>query len=266
MFFIKKVIFKFMELGLGLRTCFSLETKDPIFVNFKLSPDEIEKVKAVLPDGFKLLPIRFTHLDETPHYWVSYNFYELRYPKPELSAIKKSRLEINTFVEDSLGRKGIFVFCESPFVSKESKKSLIGLICDFAEWLVTQIYGCGKLVPLQYLLSDRLKVAFSTLTHQVEIDLPTSDSREAEIVKLSSDYCLFNDISFFNQGKTFDYVNVNSSFYKAEFFSVSLTEGNVLCEGPFFKRKPDHILAHRGEISYLVNSMNRGLIKGLSHV
>ena len=64
MFFLKKVIFKLMELGLGLRTCFSLETKDPIFVNFKLSPAEIESVKALLPPGFVLKPIRFTEDEE----------------------------------------------------------------------------------------------------------------------------------------------------------------------------------------------------------
>ncbi|MFM8315789.1 MAG: hypothetical protein ACKOA8_16030, partial [Deltaproteobacteria bacterium] len=101
MFFLKKLLFKFMELGLGLRTCFSLETKDPIFVNFKLSPDEIEKVKKSLPMGFVLKPIRFCESDEIPEYWISYNFYQLKYPKPELASIKKARLEINTFVEDS---------------------------------------------------------------------------------------------------------------------------------------------------------------------
>src|SRR4051812_37198116 len=99
-FFLKKILFKFMELGLGLRTCFSLETKDPIFVNFRLSPAEADRVRKSLPAGFKLCPIRFGQSDSEAHYWISYNLYELKYPKPELQHIRKARCEINTFVED----------------------------------------------------------------------------------------------------------------------------------------------------------------------
>lgn len=259
MFFLKKVIFKFMELGLGLRTCFSLETKNPIFVNFKLTPAETEKVKAALPAGYRLCPIRFSDSDLEESFWISYNFYELKYPKPELAKIKKSRLEINTFVEDSVGRKGIFVFCDSPFVSKESKISLIGIVCDFAEWLVTKIYGVGRLISLEFQLNQRLKVQFKTSGHSLSLDIPVDEDAS---VKLSSDYLRFNDVSFFNQGKTCDFVNVNSAFYEAKFISISNLENVTICEGHFFKRRPDTILVHHGEIAYLVNSMNRCFFKG----
>lgn len=263
MFFLKKVIFKLMELGLGLRTCFSLETKDPIFVNFKLSPAEIESVKALLPPGFVLKPIRFTEDEEISSYWVSYNFYQLKYPSPKLAGIKKSRLEINTFVEDSQGRKGILVFCDSPFVSRESVKSLIGQVCDFAEWLVTKIYGCGQLIGLDYHLAERLRVSMYAKNQKVNLDLPVPEQEHKPSIQLSSDYLNYNDISFFNQGKSLDFVNVNSSFIEARFFSVPLDckepQYQLTMESRLFARKPDVILAHRGEIAYLVNSMNRCL-------
>ena len=256
-----------MELGLGLRTCFSLETKDPIFVNFKLTQSETEKVKKLLPSGFQLMSIKFTDMEETPSFWVSYNFYDLKYPKPQLAAIKKSRLEINTFVQDCYGRKGILVFCDSPFVSRETQKSLLGGVCDFAEWLVTQIYGCGSLTKLEYQLTNRLKVSLITNTQKVAIDLPLTEKESHEEIGLSSDYFQFNDISFFNHGKSCDYVNVNSSFLQAKFFSVPLdTEGaQPIIENSIFRRRPDVILAHRGEIAYLVNSMNRCLTEGHAH-
>lgn len=256
MFLLKKVVFKVMELGLGLQTCFSLDTKDPIFVNFKLTAEEIEKVKKALPTGFKLQPIRFLSSDESPDYWVSYNLYELRYPKPELASIKKARLEINTFVEDSKGRKGIFVFSESPFVSRETKRSFLGSLCDFAEWLVTKIYGCGHLVDLQFSLADKLKVNFQARGQSLKIVGKTSGKVDSEDFKLSTDYCVYNDISFFNHGKSCDYVNVNSSFHQAKFSSVEIENFEISCEGPFFNRKPDSILVHSGNISYLVNALN----------
>lgn len=250
-----------MELGLGLRTCFSLETKDPIFVNFKLSASEVEKVKASLPRGFKLDPIRFTEEEDERSFWVSYNFYELKYPTPQLARIKKARLEINTFVEDPQGRKGIFVFCKSPFVSRETDKSWLGCVCDFAEWLVTKIYGCGQLTGLKFSLNHRLKVSLKAQNQMIEIDLDARPSSEEPQIRLSRDYLKYNDISFFNDGKSLDYVNVNSSFLQARFFCVPMSADGATVEinSPIFQRKPDVILAHRGEIAYLVNSMNRCL-------
>ncbi|MBM4304987.1 MAG: hypothetical protein FJ112_11775 [Deltaproteobacteria bacterium] len=256
MFLLKKLLFKFMELGLGLRTCFSLDTKNPIFINFKLTEEELVQVKKQLPAGFKIQPIRFTENELEPSYWISYNFYELKYPKTELSAVKKARLEINTFVLDALGRPGVFVFCDSPFVSKETKLSVIGFICDFAEWLVTKIYGVGQMIPLQFSLDEKVRVNFKTSKHQMEVELPIPELEPGGGEKLSVDYWRFNDISFFNQGKTCDYVNVNSSFFMAEFVAISASQVSQNCVSPVFNRKPDRILVHRGEISYLVNSMN----------
>lgn len=253
MFLIKKMIFKFMELGLGLRTCFSLETKNPIFINFRLTEEEIKRVAQNLPEGYRLCPIRFTEDEEVASYWISYNIYELKYPKPELASIRKSRLEINTFVEDSQGRKGVFVFCDSPFVSREIKRTFLGMVCDFAEWLVTKIYGVGQLVEFEFSLTEKLKVSLTADGHSVRIDSQV-DSNPG--VKLSADYLKFNDISFFNQGKTCDYVNVNSAFYDAKFINLKAPHSVAECEGPYFKRSPDLILVHYGEISYLVNSMN----------
>lgn len=260
MFWIKKLIFKFMELGLGLRTCFSLETKNPIFLNFRLTPQECEKVRASLPAGFTLESVRFCESEQDSSYWVSFNLYEIKYPKKELRSIRKVRCEINTFVRDLRGRRGIFVFCGSPYVSKEQRPSLLGLICDFAERMVTFIYGCGKLTHLTYELSqDRLKVALSEGKNSLGVD---EDLTKGELVeeRLSWDYLVYNDISFFNDGRTYDQVNVNSLFVSAAF---SRMRSSTVVESPFFKRAPDQILFHRGEISYLVNSMNRS---SLSHV
>jgi hypothetical protein len=255
-----------MELGLGLQTCFSLDTKNPIFVNFKLTAEEIEKVKNALPKGFQLQPIRFLSSDESPDFWVSYNLYELKYPKPELASVKKARLEINTFVEDSKGRKGVFVFSDSPFVSRESKRSFLGSICDFAEWMVTKIYGCGHLVDLQFSLTDELKVVFQSGGQSLKITGKTPENVDSEDFKLSTDYCLYNDISYFNHGKSFDCVNVNSAFHQAKFSLVGIENCEVSCQGPFFNRKPDAILVHRGNISYLVNAMNLCSLNEGSHV
>ena len=107
-----------MELGLGLKTYFSLETKDPIFINFKLIAEEARAVQKHLPPGFKLQKIRFTERDLSAEYWISYNLYYIKYPKKELAGIRRVRCEINTFVRDASGRKGVLVFCGSPLVSR----------------------------------------------------------------------------------------------------------------------------------------------------
>jgi hypothetical protein len=259
MFWLKKMIFKVMELGLGLRTCFSLETRNPIFINFKLSSEEVKKVQESLPSGFSLKPMRFLGSDTQPEYWISYNIYELLYPKPELAEIKKARLEINTFVEDAQGRPGIFVFCGSPFVSKETEATFKGKMCDFAEWLVTKIYGCGRLTSLSFSLTDRLQVKFERGVHQfnLNVEVPSTDKTEGHA--LSADYWRYNDISFFNGGRTLDFVNVNNSFYQARFVSVPPQQLTQPCAGLFFFRAPDSVLVHRGDISYLVNSLNPNL-------
>src|SRR5258705_9918464 len=145
LFYLKKLIFKFLELGLGLRTCFSLETKNPIFLNFKLKPEEVKRVQDTLPRGWELQKIRFAQSDEAADYWISYNLYAIKYPKSELQHIKKVRCEINTFVTDPAGRRGVFVFSGSPYVSKQTKFDPVGVVCDMAERLVLFFYGFGKL-------------------------------------------------------------------------------------------------------------------------
>jgi hypothetical protein len=256
MFFIKKLIFKMMEMGLGLNTYFNLETKNPIFINFKLSTDEAELVSKTLAPGFRLQKMRFTESDESSDYWLSYNFYEIKYPKKELASIKKVRCEINTFVTDSLGRKGIYVFSGSPFISRESRFSGMGFICDMAERVVTFIYGCGKLIPLTFeLKKDTLTTYLSHGGHVVSINAELS--RNSESIRLSPDYLNYNDISFFNSGKSFDLVHTNSSFSRAEFHSLSSeTLSSLKMTSPFFSRSPDKIYYHQGEISYLVCAMN----------
>ncbi len=259
-FFLKKILFKFMELGLGLTTCFSLETKDPIFVNFKLSEAEANRVRALLPAGFKLCPIHFTDTDTERHYWVSYNLYELKYPRPELQNIRKARCEINTFVEDQLGRKGIFVFSGSPYVSEERQFSVLGTICDFAERLVTFIYGCGRLIPLRYDVAvDAVNIHFTHGENHLRLDAGALESAFPKVA-LSTDYWHYNDISIFNHGKSYDLVNVGSSFYAARFLALppDAIDGFKIIS-PLFagERKPDAVYLHRGEISYLINSMNR---------
>jgi hypothetical protein len=214
---LKSLLFKFMELGLGLKTYFSLETKDPIFVNFQLTADEAERVKRTLPPGFELQKIRFSQEDAEPAYWVSYNLYQIKYPKKELQGIKRSRCEINTFVRDAKGRKGVHVFCGSPLVSKEARPSLIGRVCELAERMVIFIYGCGKLIPLVYELGDReLKIDFRLRGNTMALRSPLPPPGAAD-ARLSEDYWAFNDISFFNEGNTFDRVNVNSAFQRAKF-------------------------------------------------
>ncbi len=247
-----------MELGLGLRTCFSLETKNPIFVNFKLSEGEAQEVKKWLTSDVTLCKIRFCESDSTPEYWVSYNLYELKYPKKELQSVHKVRCEINTFVEDSHGRKGVFVFCGSPYVSKENKFSIIGAICDFAERVVVFIYGCGKVISLDYELTDRkLHIDFTEGNNQLRLTHEIAQNSIAN-ERLSDDYWVYNDISFFNGAKTFDLVNVNSAFYAAKLHKIAgQSLSNFSMKSPFFRRAPDNLYFHRGEIAYIVNSLNR---------
>lgn len=259
MFLLKKLIFKFMELGLGLRTCFSLDTKNPIFVNFKLSEAEAQAVQRHLPDGIRLQRIKFCESDTTAEYWISYNLYELKYPKPELQKIKKVRCEINTFVEDPDGRKGVYVFCDSPYVSREERFTFLGSICDLAERIVVFIYGCGKLISLVYRLSDReIAIEFNEGKNRISLKHDLTQRRGDSHEALSGDYWRFNDISFFNRAKTYDMVNVGSLFYFARFHCI---EGNALdrfeMAGAFLRRAPDKVYFHLGEISYIVNSMNR---------
>ncbi len=257
MFWLKKIIFKFMELGLGLRTCFSLETKDPIFLNFRLTDEEAERVRRDLPPGFTLRAVRFVESDETPSYWISYNLYELKYPRKEMSHIKKGRCEINTFVEDATGRPGILVFSGSPYVSREPRLHVWGVICDLAERMVTFIYGCGGLIPLTYRLApDRLIVNFAEGGNVFRLEQPL-ERADAE-ARLSTDYWRFNDISFFNGGKTYDVVNVGNSFFAARFESADPARAaNFEFRSPYLKnRRPDAIYFHRGEIAYTVTSLN----------
>jgi hypothetical protein len=258
MFFFKKILFKLMELGLGIRTCFSLDTRNPIFLNFRLSAAEAEAVRRTLPAGFRLEPMRFAEGDAAPEYWLSYNLYEIRYPKKELSAIRKVRCEINTYVRDPKGRRGIYVFCGSPFVSRETGAGVVGKICDLAERLVIFIYGCGRLVSLEYSVGDRLRIALAQGDHRVDLDQPLEPAGAAAMTRLSDEYHVFNDISFFNRGATFDLVNVTSSYLTARFQRI---DGAALrgcrIRGPFFDRAPDCAYLHRGSISYFVSSMNR---------
>jgi hypothetical protein len=259
MLLLKSILFKFMELGLGLKTYFSLETRDPIFVNFKLTPKEVEKVRQHLPAGLELQKVRFAEEDTEAEYWVSYNLYQIKYPKKELQSIRRSRCEINTFVRDSKGRKGILVFSGSPFVSKERRPSLIERICQLAERMVIFIYGCGKLLPLTYELSDRaLKIEFDDPKNALSLRHSFGDVGTPAHHRLSEEYWAFNDISFFNGGKTHDFVNVSSSFYSARFHRI---EGHVLeqyrLRSPFLDRRPDRVYFHRGDIAYLVDALNR---------
>ncbi len=250
-----------MELGLGLRTCFTLETKNPLFVNFKLSPEEVAAVQKELPPDWELQKVRFTESETEPHYWISYNSYEIMYPRKELQHIRRIRLEINTFVKNPKGQCGIFVFSGSPFVSSERLATPLDAICEFAERLVVFIYGCGKLIPLSYqLTSKELAFTFQEGLHHCEwkMDLGGDPLTQVESEVLSEDYWKYNDVSFFNSGKTFDRVFVSDAFRRARFHSLKFQDFQSLTiRGPFFKRSPDSILFHRGAIPYLVDSMNR---------
>lgn len=252
-----RLLFKLMELSLGLRPYFSLRTRNPIFVNFDLSESERNAVQAALPSGFTLRALRFAASDGDARYWLSYNFYEIRYPKKEMAELRKVRCEVNTFVVDASGREGVFVFCGSPFVSREEKPSAIGRVADFAERLVIWIYGCGRLTRVRFeLATERLVVELDEPDNRMSLDVPVSSGVGTDL--LSPDYQRFNDVSFFNGGKTYDLVNVDSAFGQA---ALQRIDGALLAEqtvkSPFFDRAPDVIYAHRGEIGYLVSALNR---------
>lgn len=260
MFFLKKILFKLMEFGLGLRPYFALQTRNPAFVNFRLSEAEAGAVRRALPPGYELRPLRFVASDPEPAYWVSYNLYELKYPRPELAMVRKVRCEINTFVRDAEGRDGVFVFCGSPYVSKEEGRSAMGRACDFAERLVAFIYGCGGLTRLRYELGGgELSAELDEGENRLAVRLPLAAGGGAGgAERLSDDYHRYNDVSFFNGGKTYDLVTVNSAFTLAALEGVA--EGDLAgarVEGPFFRRAPDRVYYHRGEIGYLVNALNR---------
>lgn len=260
-FFLRKLLFKCLELGLGLKTHFSLETRNPIFINFRLSSTELQAVQDALAPGYSLQKIRLLDSDIDSDYWLSLNLYEIRYPKKELSSIVKSRCEINTFVSGPNKLKGIYVFCGSPFVSKHTGAGILGYICDVAERIVMFIYGCGKLVPLEFQLTNSLltlKVTTSGITADLAASVSTgSSNKEKSYSKLSDDYLIHNDISFFNRGHTFDRVTSNSSFSLARFTSFtpdSLLEWTL--QTPFFSRKPDSVFYHLGNITYTIDALS----------
>ena len=251
---LKKIIFKLMEMSLGLRPMLPLATRDPVFLNFRLSPEEREKVTRALPAGFELAALRFLTSDEEPAHWVSYNLYRIGYPRPELAAVRKARCEINTFVRDAEGREGIFVFCGTPYVSREEEGQFFGRLCDAAERLVTLLYGCGRLTSLHYEVGERLRIDLHEGGNDVAVDVSTSSGQPAE--QLSEDYARFNDISYFNEGRTFDRVLVDSTFSRARFSAIDASDSIV--EGPFFRRSPDRVYLHRGQIDYVVSALHRG--------
>jgi hypothetical protein len=256
--FLKKLIFKLLELTLGLRPYFALQTRNPIFVNFRLSDDEAEAVRRALPEGFTLCPIRFTARDDEAAFWVSYNLYELRYPRPEMATIRKARCEINTFVRDAEGRAGVFVFCGSPFVSRGDGKSAIEKVADFAERLVLRLYGCGRLIALRFELTETsLQVALDESEAALAVDLALPHPTAEPLERLSDDYYRFNDVSFFRGGQSHDLVSAGSEFVLARWEEVDRASlASVTARSPFFLRPPDRIYVHRGTISYLVSALH----------
>ena len=174
-----------------------------------------------------------------------------------MAELRKVRCEINTFVSDASGREGVFVFCGSPFVSREEEPSAIGRVADLAERLVIWIYGCGRLTRVRFeLATERLVVELDEPDSRVSLDVPVSSAAGTDL--LSPDYQRFNDVSFFNGGKTYDLVNVDSAFGQA---GLQRIDGTLLAEhavkSPFFDRAPDVVYVHRGEIGYLVSALNR---------
>lgn len=251
---LKRIIFKLMEMSLGLRPMLPLATRDPVFLNFELSDSEREAVARALPAGFELAPLRFVASDQEPAYWVSYNLYRIGYPRPELAAVRKARCEINTFVRDAEGKEGIFVFCGTPYVSREEGGSFLGRVCDAAERLVTLLYGCGKLTSLHYEVGERLEIRLNEGDNAVLVDVDASAGKGGE--RLSDDYARFNDVSYFNAGRTFDRVLVDSAFALARFSVIDAS--GVVVQGPFFRRAPDRVYLHRGQIDYVVSALHRG--------
>lgn len=239
---------------MGLKAYFSLETRNPIFINFRLSSEERLKVEKDLAQGFTLQPIRLLETDPEPYYWLTLNAYNIRYPRPELKSVSKSRLEVNIYVCDAKGRKGIYVV--SPYVSKEMGGSILGKICDLAERLVMGIYGCGNLVPLEYAISN------SNITFRIHKDGISADISSGwsggDLVKMSRDYIIHNDISFFNRGRTRDRVLTDSRFSLGRFVSPPREAFEKWsCKTDYFNRRPDSVFFHIGEISYTVDALNR---------
>ncbi len=260
MLLFKRLLFKLLELGLGVRPYFSLQTRDPVFVNFRLTAEETDAVRRALPAGFTLRAIRFAASDPEPAFWISYNVYELRYPRPEMARLRKVRCEINTFVRDAGGRDGVFVFCGSPFVSKEERPSAIGRVADLAERLVLFLYGGGGLVRLRYELTDAaLRISLGEPEARLEIDVACSPPPVGERARLSEDYYRCNDVSFFDAGRTHDLVSAGSPFLLATLEELELRGASTaFAESPFFRRPPDRLYVHRGEIGYLVSALHRG--------
>jgi hypothetical protein len=258
--FLKRLVFKLLELTLGLRPYFTLQTRNPIFVNFRLSAGEAEAVRRALPAGFTLCPIRFTEGDDEAAFWISYNLYELRYPRPEMARVRKVRCEINTFVRDAEGRAGVLVFCGSPLVSRGDGTSAIEKVADLAERLVLSLYGCGRLVPLRFELTETaLHVALEETEAALAVDLallPHPAGRPPR--RLSDEYYRFNDVSFFRGGQTHDLVFAGSEFLLARWEEIDPGSlASVAARSPFFQRPPDRIYLHRGTISYLVSALHR---------
>ncbi len=258
MSFLKRLVFKLLELTLGLRPYFTLQTRNPIFVNFRLSDGEADAVRGALPAGFTLCPIRFTASDDEAAFWISYNLYELRYPRPEMAAVRKVRCEINTFVRDAEGRAGVLVFCGSPLVSRSDGASTIEKVADLAERLVLHLYGCGRLVPLRFELTETsLLVALDELEAALAVDLALQPAARPP-QRLSDEYYRFNDVSFFRGGQTHDLVSAGSEFILAGWEEIDRGSlASVAARCPFFQRPPDRIYVHRGTISYLVSALHR---------
>ena len=250
---LKKLVFKLLELTFGLVPVFRLETRDPVFVNFRLTDREAEAIRKALPAGFTLKSLRFTSGDTEPTHWLSYNFYGIGYPNPRLASVRKTRCEINTFVCGPDGRLGIFVFAGSPFVSRSERPSAIERVCDGAERLVMWLYGCGLLTQAACVLeSGHLHVRLDAGNVAMDVDGTVS---LADTIKLSDDYALFNDVSFFNNGQTYDLVTVDSAFMRATLSSVVVSHARVV--DPFVTRAPDSVFVHRGDIAYVVRALNQ---------
>jgi hypothetical protein len=127
---------------------------------------------------------------------------------------------------------------------------------------VIAIYGCGRLIPLEYGLGEtELRAEFSEGANQFTLIQDVAAAKLRDDLQLSEDYWRYNDISFFRNGRSIDYVQVNSAFYLAR---LDETDPRNIKDwkfsSPFFpkeaQRKPDQILVHRGEIAYLVNALN----------
>lgn len=259
MVWIRRSLLKLLELGLGLKPYFKLETLNPLFLNFKLQGDELERLRRLLPPGYEPEPLRFMESDDERHHRVSLNVYEVVSPDPRLRRLTRSRLEINAFVRDSEGSRGILVFHDSPFVSRSSCTTFLARRSDAIEQMVIALYGCGSLRDLSYELQER-SLGLSLSSPSVEIrtegaSLPILEQDEGLL--LAADVWRFNDNAIFNGGRTRDFVFVNSSFRVARFQSLPVDLcRQIRVKTKIFERSPDEVLWHRGPIDYLVCSLN----------